>query len=178
MVVFQHRVVALLVWFLSREVKWALYFICFNYPHEFNEVAAPINFEAVALQLLDWWSDRLVGEAVGRALDEPNDRYRVMADEFLVRSLVAEFVVERNTVGEAVPPAAAINKYLRLWAQRPCPPRVQGRLAKLTWHRNARRKFGQIMRSEWLLEIATFRLARPLSPPETSHVVLFSERVL
>ena len=166
MVPFRQRVVALLIWFLSRNIQFAVYYLHCCTEDEFPEDPAHL-----AIFLFDWFTRRAVCDAVIASIADLNDRYRVLCDEFLVRSLVAEFVISRNARGEIVPSTEAIHKYLGYWALRAVPARVQGRLARLTWHRNSRRKFGVLLRKEWLLHLSSCASARELSQAQLREAV-------
>ena len=79
--------------------------------------------------------------------------YRVQADCFLVRSLTAMIVHIQSQEGVLVPSSESVYYYLRLWSLRPVSTALQPVLTRLTYHRNARRKVGQLLRQEWMLEI-------------------------
>ena len=79
-----------------------------------------------------------------------------------MRSLVAQFIGEQNRKGLTVPTDTAIEMYLRYWSHRPCSHRLERALIRLTHHRNARRKFGQLLRNEWMLQFSMIKVARDL----------------
>lgn len=106
--------------------------------------------------------------AVILALTNLDDPHRLAADAFLVRSLVAQYVQAQNHKGVSVPSNEAIDMYLRFWTLRPVAESMKRVLVRLTHHRNARRKFGQLFRKEWMLEMGKHAIAPTLSQDETT----------
>ena len=155
-----HRTVAVLVWLLSKSETWAASYLLSVSRGDPSRVSAFSDATSLALHLLSWLGESAIALAVDRACDDFNDGFRIRADDFLMRSLVAEFVSAQNIKGIAVPTAVVIETYLRLWLHRPCPPRLQDGLVKLTYHFNTRRKFGVNFRSEWMLQHSTIQAGR------------------
>jgi hypothetical protein len=127
---------------------------------DLGHLAEDQSNDAQSETLFSWF--RLFAEDVLQALGDIENRSRIRADEFLVRSLVAEFISEQNRKGLTVPTDTAIEMYLQYWTHRPCSLRVQESLMKLTHHRNTRRKFGQVIRAEWMLQFSVIKSARDL----------------
>ena len=98
--------------------------------------------------------------------------YRVDADCFLVRSLAAMIVHIQSQKGVLVPTSESVYYYLRLWSLRSVATVLQPVLTRLTYHRNARRKFGQLLRQEWMLDYGSFKTAAEISEQETHARVL------
>jgi hypothetical protein len=44
-------------------------------------------------------------------------------------------------------------------------------LTRLTYHRNAKRKFGQLLRQEWMLDYGSFKTAAEITEQETHERV-------
>ena len=102
---------------------------------------------------------------------------RMVADQFLIHSLLMEFIVAQNKKGVALDLTSLIAKYIRLWTHRPIPDVIKRRLAKLVWHRGTRRRFGVNLRREWSLCFNKFEDARELTKPQirqkaARHVVV------
>ena len=98
--------------------------------------------------------------------------YRVDADCFLVRSLAAMIVHIQSQKGVLVPTSESVYYYLRLWSLRSVATVLQPVLTRLIYHRNARRKFGQLLRQEWMLDYGSFKTAAEISEQETRARVL------
>ena len=111
-------------------------------------------------------------DAVLSAMMDIENRFRVQADCFLVRSLTAMIVHVQSQKGVLVPSSDSVYYYLRLWSLRPVSMSLQPVLTKLTHHRNARRKFGQLLRQEWMLDYGSFKTAAEITEQETHERVL------
>ena len=97
---------------------------------------------------------------------------RVEADCFLVRSLTAMIVHVQSQKGVLVSTSESVFHYLRFWSLRPVATVLQPVLSRLTYHLNARRKFGQLLRREWMLDHGSFKAAADLSEQETHQRAL------
>jgi hypothetical protein len=153
-------VVSVLVWLLSKSLPLTEAYLRSWSSCPRVHLAEGESQDTQTLQLSCWlltYADRVL-----HALTHVKDAYRIRADEFLVRSLVAEFVSEQNSKGLTVPTDTAIEMYLRFWSHRPSSLRVQENLRKLTHHRNTRRKFGVLLRAEWMLQFSVIKVARDL----------------
>ena len=153
-------VVSVLVWLLSKSLHLtgAYFRSCSSYPRSY--LAEEQSHETLILQLFSWLLT--YPECVLHALGNVDDVFRIRADEFLVRSLVAEFISEQNSKGLTVPTDTAIEMYLRFWAHRPSSLQVQDNLMMLTHPRNTRRKFGELLRSQWMLQFSVIKSASNL----------------
>lgn len=158
------RIVAVIIWLLSRSCDLALVFLQTR-PGGAPRIAdLPPAGAPFALCLFEWFvSLEADVEQVVENLQHP---LRQRADEFLLRSLVAQFVLYQNRKGLVVPLDAAIRTYLRLWSLRPVAETVKVHLVRLTHHRNARRKFGQLLRREWMLQNGIMPEGRDLDEHE------------
>ena len=87
----------------------------------------------------------------------------MLADCFLVESLLVEYIVGQNAKGLTVDLAQAIVKYLGLWSHRFCCPVLSQRLSRLVWNRGARKRFGRQLRLTWGLSIGALRQSRELA---------------
>lgn len=74
--------------------------------------------------------------------------------------------------GVLVPTSESVYYYLRLWSLRSVATVLQPVLTRLTYHRNARRKFGHFLRQEWMLDYGSFKTAAEISEQETHARVL------
>lgn len=117
------------------------------------------------LTLLGWLAAN-TATILGALVDMENP-YRIEADCFLVRSLTAMVVHVQSSKGVLVTTAEAIYTYLRFWSFRPLPVALRPALRKLSYHRNTRRKFGQLLRREWMLDYGSHRFVPELSTDET-----------
>jgi len=173
MVDFRCKVVALLVWFLSRDVRLAAYYVlCTGKSPLEPDMTIPLEW-SWGLLFLAWLREEAVTTALQHSIQDLNEKKRCIADQFLVRSLIAEYILERNGVGETVPTQEAVQRYLRYWSYRPVPHRIQRRLVRLTTSRNSKRKFGVLMRQEWLLQCRSLQIDRGLARSEIEVVASF-----
>ena len=88
--------VAILIWVLSGSLPLAQYFLIDHRKHLLR-VEEEQDELVLALQLLAWWRLPEVTVSVEDALGDLSHKARIQADQFLVRSLVAEFVCWRRT---------------------------------------------------------------------------------
>jgi hypothetical protein len=156
----KHRTVSLVIWLLSKSLSLTEAYLRFTSPSVVLRTTDGTSDNLVILQLLAWL--RQDEERVVQALSDIENIHRVRADMFLIRSLVAQFIDEQNRRGFTVPTDTAIEMYLRYWSHRSCAVQVQRGLIRLTHHRNERRKFGQLLRSEWMFQFSSIKIARDL----------------
>ncbi len=159
------RISAVVVWQLTRSVHMAKLYLMSKGLESLSEDVAAVGEPCAALTLTEW-TERHADEVLAALGDIEHPR-RCAVDAFLVRSLVAEYVYAQNRKGVTAPTSSAIDFYIRLWILRPVPALLRNHLVRLTHHRNTRRKFGQLLRKEWMLEVATHRLGAALSIEET-----------
>ena len=159
----QVRTVALLVWFLSGKVDIGMSYVLSRGQEYDLENVELLNSARVALFIASWLAEQSVRDAVHAGLCSLDNRHRLVADQYLMHSLLMEFVIMQNKKGVALHLVTVIAKYIRLWTFRPMADCIARRLAKLVWHRSTRRRFGVNLRREWGLCFNTFGNARDLS---------------
>ena len=162
----QVRVVAVVIWILSQKPDLGLCYVLSRrqgYDHGDFDLSVPAT---AALLMASYLEDELVQAQVLLALGSLDNRHRIIADTFLIHSLLAEHVVRQNRKGIVLDLEEAIGTYIRLWACRPVAEEVELRLSRLVWNRIARRRFGVNLRREWSLSVSTFRAPRHLLPHE------------
>lgn len=143
------RSVAVVIWFLSRKCDLAGFY-AWSCKHDvFGCEDGMPEEQILALTLFAWWRQRDVKKIVEAAMDDPNHRSRLLADEFLVRSLVAEFIFAQNARNQSVQPAAIIARYLRYWSYRSVPAALADKLVRLTHNMMDRKNFLRRFRQEW-----------------------------
>ena len=160
------RVVAVVVWILSGKPDLGLCYVLSRrqrYDHGDVDFSEPAT---AALLLAAYMEDEAVQAQALLALGSLDNHHRIVADTFLIHSLLVEHVVQQSSRGITLGLEDAIATYIRLWACRPMSQEVERRLALLVWNRNARRRFGVNLRREWSLNVATFRTPRDLLPEE------------
>lgn len=161
------RSVAIVIWLLSRNVSLAGYYVWSMQADVFMDDESVPDQEHLALVFLSWWTKPKTQAWVRAALDDPNHKTRVLADEFLVRSLVVENIFRQNARNQTVPPSALITCYLRYWSYRPAPPDVQEKLIRLTFNKSDRRNFMRRLREEWHVRPGVLQPERSLTQQET-----------
>ena len=164
----QVRVVALLIWMLSKKADLGMAYVLSRGQEYDLEGVDLHSASCVALFLAGCLADESVRDAVHRGLTSLAHPHRMVADQYLMHSILMEFVLEQNQKGVALDLTALIAKYIRLWTYRPMPHMIKMRLAKLVWHRGTRRRFGVNLRREWGLCFNKFEDARELT---TSQII-------
>ena len=159
----QVRIVALIVWFLSRKADLGVYYVVSRKTKYDLDGLDLRSAAAVALFMANWLSDANVKRAVHAGLTSIDNHHRIVADMFLMHSLLLEYVMKQNAKGIAVDLTQGISQFIRLWSHRPMATQVQSRLAQMVWSRSARRRFGVCFRREWNLCFNSFQESRELS---------------
>ena len=91
------RSVAIVIWLLSRNVALAGYYVWSIHPDVFTDEENVPDESLLALVMLSWWAMAKPKRLVRAAVDDPNHKTRVLADEFLMRSLVAVYIYSDKT---------------------------------------------------------------------------------
>lgn len=160
------RAVAVLVWFLSSRPLLAVVYLQQRSLKNFDVPKDMITPEVVALSLLDWFKNDRVWNLVMAAIESLDHPLRYRADVFLMQTCLVGFIVEQNKRGLTVDLPEAVQVYLRLWSHRPMSDRTAEVLRRLVWHRNSRRRFGALLRVNFMLVLTTLPLSRELSRQE------------
>lgn len=163
------RITAVLIWYLSSSTTLAKVYMAAKGSSSLQDESA-LAEERCALTLTSWLLEN--EETVILALSDLENPSRMTADAFLVRSLVAQYIMYQNTKGLTVQSREAIDLYLRLWYLRPVPEVMKPILLRLTHHRNTRRKWGQLMRREWMFDIGQHSVPAALPDAETAARVV------
>ena len=165
------RVVAVVIWILSRRADLGgAYLVTRRRQYQVDPYDLMRSSDVVLL-LASWLSDDSLCNTVHDALSQSSDRHRIIADTFLMHTLLVEHVIAENRKGVVLDLDQIITKYIRLWAWRPMPDIVERRLSRLVWHRNERRRFGVSLRREWALTLSSFGTPRELRPHEIQRRV-------
>ena len=166
------RIICVLIWILSGQADLGMSYVLSRRTHyELHEVNL-LSTASVVLFVAGWLADASVRVAVHAALATLDDTHRSVADEYLMHSLLVEFVIRQNQKGVAVDLTTVIAKYIRLWMFRPMADKVKRRLAKLVWHRGTRRRFGVNLRREWALCFNNFASSRELTSDQIRAKVM------
>jgi hypothetical protein len=168
----RHRIVTCIIWALSGSHALAEAYLLSKGVTDMGTTVDEYSPERCVLLFSAWLvSDH---QAVLTAMMDLENSYRVDADCFLVRSLTAMIVHLQSQKGVLVSTSESVYHYLRFWSLRPVATVLQPLLTRLTHHRNTRRKFGQLLRQEWMLDYGNFKLAADISDDETHQRVIRS----
>ena len=124
------------------------------------------TLESAALSLLHWFKIGRVRNLVMAAIESLDHPIRYRADVFLMHTCLVGLIVDQNKRGLTVDLPGAVQVYLRLWSHRPMSDRTAVALRRLAWHRNSRRRFGVLLRLNFMLVLTTLPQARELSREE------------
>ena len=172
------RSVAIVIWLLSRNVALAGYYVWSMHPDVFTDEGDLPDEPLLALMFLAWWARPKTQRFVRDAVDDTNHKTRVLADEFLMRSLVAEYIFRQNALNKSVPPSAIISCYLRYWMYRPVPLVVQEKLVKLTYNNTDRKNLMRRLREEWKIRPGIVHPERSLSRDSVCRSVSIVARII
>jgi len=162
----QIRAVAVLTWFLSSCPWLAVVYLQQRRLGSFDVSVEMATLELAALTMLDWFKDERVRPLVMAAIESFDHPTRVRADEFLMHTCLVGLIVDHNQRGLTVDLPQAVQTYLRLWSHRPMSDRTARKLQRLVWHRNSRRRFGVLLRRNFMLVLTTLPQARALTRDE------------
>ena len=160
------RAVAVLVWFLSSCPLLAVVYLQQRSVDNYDVSRDMATLELAALSLLDWFKIGRVRNLVMAAIESLDHPIRYRADVFLMHTCLVGFIVDQNKRGLTVDLPRAVQVYLRLWSHRPMSDRTAVALRRLAWHRNSRRRFGVLLRLNFMLVLTTLPQARELSREE------------
>ena len=160
------RAVAVLIWFLSSCPWLAVVYLQQRSLPNFDVTVEMASLELAALTMLDWFKDDGVRALVMAAVQSLDHPIRERADAFLMHTCLVGIIVEQNQRGLTVDLPQAVQTYLRLWTHRPMSDRTARKLRRLVWHRNSRRRFGVLLRLNFMLVLTTLPQARSLSRDE------------
>ena len=166
----RHRIVTCTIWALSGSHALAEAYLLSKGVTDMGTTADEYSPERCVLLFSAWLLSE--HQAVLTAIMDLENSCRVDADCFLVRSLTAMIVHIQSQKGVLVSTSESVYHYLRFWSLRPVATVLQPLLTRLTYHRNTRRKFGQLLRQEWMLDYGNFKLAPDISNDET-HMRVF-----
>ena len=162
----QIRAVAVLVWFLSSCPWLAVVYLQQRRLGSFDVSVEMVTMELAALTMLDWFKDDQVRPLVMAAIGSLDHPTRVRADEFLMHTCLVGLIVDHNQRGLTMALPQAVQTYLRLWSYRPMADCTARKLHRLVWHKNSRRRFGVLLRRNFMLVLTTLPQARALSRDE------------
>ena len=166
------RIVTCVIWALSSSAALAEAYLLSKGVTDTGTTVEDNSPERTVLLFTEW----LVSEqqSVLIAMMDMGNDHRVAADCFLVRSLTAMIVHMQSQKGVVVSTSDSVYHYLRFWSLRPVAIVLQPALRRLTYHFNTRRKFGQLLRREWMLDHGSFKAAADISEQETQQRALRS----
>jgi hypothetical protein len=95
----------------------------------------------------------------------------LVADKFLMNSLLADYVIQQNLKGVVITADTAIVQYLKLWSLRDVAEKTRSWLLKLTHNVRARKRFGQQFRKEWALQFGVLKVKKALDANATRRKV-------
>ena len=168
------RAASLMIWFLSKSSDLGMVYVL-SRGQEYDLGNVDVHSRAsVALFMVSLLADASVRNSLHAGLASLDHQGRMVADQFLLHSMLMEFIVAQNRKGVALDLTSLIAKYIRLWTHRPIPEVIKRRLAKLVWHRGTRRRFGVNLRREWGLCFNKFEDARDLTKTQIMEKVIYT----
>ena len=161
------RAGAVLVWFLS---SCPLLAVVYLQQRSWRSCSFDVSRDMASLELaalsLDWFKIGRVRNLVMAAIESLDHPIRYRADVFLMHTCLVGLIVDQNKRGLTVDLPGAVQVYLRLWSHRPMSDRTAVALRRLAWHRNSRRRFGVLLRLNFMLVLTTLPQARELCREE------------
>ena len=157
------RVVAIVIWFLSRNLDFAVLYLQTRRTATITSTDFYKDAHVAALTMLDWFLDAAIRDVVLAALTSLGHQCRHQADTFLMQTCLVEFIVAQNQRGLTVDLPQALHVYLRLWSHRAMSDRTAMVLRRLAWHRNSRRRFGVALRRTFMMSITSLPPSRELN---------------
>ena len=141
-----------LIWRLSGSISLALEFVHrWKWTRRRRTVLHPMRVTEVdiRLQALRDFDHPCVAAAAATSLDH---LWRMEVDEFLMETLLRDFVHTQSERGISVPLCALVEKLQSLWGHRPRPPKIQCLLHKLQNPTHAKKWFFRF-RQRWQMGV-------------------------
>ena len=102
---------------------------------------------------------------------------RLQAEQSIMEAILVGRIMDASRRGLALPLHAVIDEYIALWMKRSVPELLVPVLTRLTYHPNARRKFGVRLRRTWNLHIGSLRTVTCHDEHTAQQKVLGVQRV-
>ncbi len=164
-------ITAVLICALSGDASLAEYFLI-SVARRTGNRHQSVHIPLLSLEFMEeLLSNQRIKRAVSRAYHDLSNRYRLVADKFLMNSLLADYVIQQNLKGVVITADTAIVQYLKLWSLRDVAEKTRSWLLKLTHNVRARKRFGQQFRKEWALQFGVLKVKKALDANATRRKV-------
>ena len=142
---------AALVYDLCRKEEWAIAYVKMHQQaHSPRTLRMPRDTDATTVRE---WHQEFRGHRTFQAAQRSlQDKERIKVDDFLVQSVVYEFVQKQSTLGLVVASGAVVAKYLKLWSYRPRPQQIVNALDAMQRKASRRHAWCRRFRKRWRLE--------------------------
>ena len=125
-------ITAVLICALSGDASLAEYFLI-SVARRTGNRHQSVHIPLLSLEFMEeLLSNQRIKRAVSRAYHDLSNRYRLVADKFLMNSLLADYVIQQNLKGVVITADTAIVQYLKLWSLRDVAEKTRSWLLKLT----------------------------------------------
>ena len=142
---------AALVYDLCRDEAWAIAYVKMQQQtHMPRTLRMPRNTDATNIR--EWHHEFRENKDFKIAQRRLEHRERVAVDDFLVQSIVYEFVQKQSTLGLVVASSAVVAKYLSLWNYRPKPQQIILAMDAMQRKASRRHAWCRRFRKRWRLE--------------------------
>lgn len=139
---------ASLVYELSQDTKWAIVYVRMQQQQNmFRTVRMPEN--TTDAMIMDWWSALRKNPAFVHARANLGDSHRLKVDNFLIESVLYEYVVKESERQLVVPSSTMIAKYITAWESRPRHSTTTTRMVRMRSRPAMRRTWCNRFRRRW-----------------------------
>ena len=142
---------AALVYDLCRDEAWAIAYVKMHQQkHMTRTLRMPRDTDASSIRE---WHHEFRGEKSFKVSQRRlEDKERVRVDDFLVQSVLYDFVQKQSTLGLVVASSAVVAKYMTLWSYRPKPQQIVDALDAMQRKASKRHCWCHRFRKRWRLE--------------------------
>ena len=142
---------AALVYDLCRDEAWA---ISYTKMHQQAHMTRTLRMprDIVASHIREWYGEFRNDKNFKIAQRRLDSKERVTVDDFLVQSVVYDFVQEQSTLGLVIASGAVVAKYMTLWSYRPRAQQIDIALNAMQRKAGRRHAWCRRFRKRWGME--------------------------
>ena len=166
------KALAVLVWMLSGDAKWA--FVWIQQWQRLNMMRTLASPGQITEQILQQRRIQYGGATVMQeALRDLQHPWRIRADMFLVETLLYEEVLEQNQKGLVIPANSIPAMFIKKWHLRPAPQKVKDIMQRLqTNNKDFKKTWSRAFRHLWQLCVTAFLPRTPMDENERQFRVV------
>ena len=161
---------AALVYELCRDTKWAIVFVRLHQQAHMHRTTR-MPWDTTPTMIMDWWHQVRLTADFEKARRNVQHVNRVKVDEFLMESVLYEYVVEQSRLQLVVPSSTIMAKHMTAWVWRPMSEDTAKRLQQMRDSPALRRNWLYRFRQKWNLAWGVAPPGKPITLSEMKRKV-------